>query len=217
VTEAARITIVYDNTSLEPELIPDWGFSCLVEAHGKRILFDTGAKGEILLHNMGHLGIDPADLDGVFISHSHFDHTGGLPEVLSGRSIPVYLPASITVPTGKSNFVTIQEPVEIHPGIFSTGELARIEQSLVVRFKRGLVVITGCSHPGVGAILKQASRLGSVAALVGGLHGFKEFELLESLKWICPAHCSKYTEELRNHFPGKVIGAGAGKILWFPE
>jgi metal-dependent hydrolase (beta-lactamase superfamily II) len=58
-----KITIIYDNTAWDSRLTPDWGFSCLVEAHGKKILFDTGAKGDILLRNLKLLGIDPHQID----------------------------------------------------------------------------------------------------------------------------------------------------------
>ena len=73
-----KVTIIYDNTSARPELQADWGFSALVEAKGKRILFDTGADGRILLSNMEKLKIDPKEIEDVFISHLHWDHTGGL-------------------------------------------------------------------------------------------------------------------------------------------
>ena len=54
-----KVTIIYDNTVWDEKLIPDWGFSCLVEAHGKTILFDTGAKENILIENMNKLDINP--------------------------------------------------------------------------------------------------------------------------------------------------------------
>jgi 7,8-dihydropterin-6-yl-methyl-4-(beta-D-ribofuranosyl)aminobenzene 5'-phosphate synthase len=73
-----KITILYDNTVFQSGLKPDWGFSCLVEAHNRTILFDTGSNGSILLENMKKLDIDPLSIDEVFISHSHFDHISGL-------------------------------------------------------------------------------------------------------------------------------------------
>ena len=60
-----KIKIIYDNTVFVDGFAADWGFSCLVEAHGKRILFDTGAKGPVLLQNMARLGISPDSLDAV--------------------------------------------------------------------------------------------------------------------------------------------------------
>jgi 7,8-dihydropterin-6-yl-methyl-4-(beta-D-ribofuranosyl)aminobenzene 5'-phosphate synthase len=50
-----KITIVYDNVVWEPALTSDWGFACLVEAAGQTLLFDSGARGDILLGNMESL------------------------------------------------------------------------------------------------------------------------------------------------------------------
>ncbi|MEA3459650.1 MAG: MBL fold metallo-hydrolase, partial [Chloroflexota bacterium] len=50
-----RFAIVYDNRTLDPNLSPAWGFSCLV---GDDLLFDTGGDGHRLLSNMEKMGID---------------------------------------------------------------------------------------------------------------------------------------------------------------
>jgi 7,8-dihydropterin-6-yl-methyl-4-(beta-D-ribofuranosyl)aminobenzene 5'-phosphate synthase len=81
-----KITILYDNTLFQNNLEADWGFSCLVEAHGRTILFDTGANGALLLENMKKLNIKPSSVDDVFISHPHFDHIGGLSAFLNENS-----------------------------------------------------------------------------------------------------------------------------------
>ena len=54
-----KVTILYDNTVFRKDLQADWGFSALIEAKGKSILFDTGGSGSILLANMSKLGIVP--------------------------------------------------------------------------------------------------------------------------------------------------------------
>lgn len=74
-TKALRMTIVYDNNALQERLAADWGFSCLVKGLEKSILFDTGRDGRTLLSNMEKLGISPAEIDLVFLSHEHKDHT----------------------------------------------------------------------------------------------------------------------------------------------
>ena len=51
-----KITIIYDNTAHRENLRAGGGFSALVEAEGRTILFDTGAEGAILLENMSALG-----------------------------------------------------------------------------------------------------------------------------------------------------------------
>jgi len=61
-----KITIIFDNTAYDPTLQASWGFSALIEINEKKILFDTGDNGNILLSNMKKLHIDPADIDEVF-------------------------------------------------------------------------------------------------------------------------------------------------------
>ncbi|MCK4783053.1 MAG: MBL fold metallo-hydrolase, partial [Desulfobacteraceae bacterium] len=78
----------------------DWGFACLVEVYGKKILFDTGANGSILLENMKTLNIDPTVVEEIFISHAHSDHTGGLSDFLKINPVKVYVPSSFKVPGG---------------------------------------------------------------------------------------------------------------------
>ncbi|GAI83771.1 unnamed protein product [marine sediment metagenome] len=43
-----KVTIIYDNEVAKEGFKADWGFSCFIEAYGKKILFDTGANGSIL-------------------------------------------------------------------------------------------------------------------------------------------------------------------------
>jgi len=62
-------------------LLGEYGFSCLVETVGGTWLFDTGG-GLTIINNAERLGIDLAQLDGIILSHGHFDHTGGLKQVL---------------------------------------------------------------------------------------------------------------------------------------
>ena len=206
------ITIIYDNEAWSQELQADWGFSCLVEACGRKILFDTGARGDILLANMKKLHIDPGEIDEVFISHGHWDHMGGLTDFLGINPVRVILPASITGLEGMP-VVRVDEPMRIHDNIFSTGELVNHEQSLVIKGEEDLVVIAGCSHPGVKRILLAASQFGRVGTLIGGLHGFKDFDLIQNLDRICPTHCTQYKSEIASQYPEKYIPGGAGQVI----
>jgi 7,8-dihydropterin-6-yl-methyl-4-(beta-D-ribofuranosyl)aminobenzene 5'-phosphate synthase len=47
------------------------------------VLFDVGPHGDVWLSNAEHLGIDLATIDTVFLSHWHWDHSGGLPVVVA--------------------------------------------------------------------------------------------------------------------------------------
>jgi 7,8-dihydropterin-6-yl-methyl-4-(beta-D-ribofuranosyl)aminobenzene 5'-phosphate synthase len=207
-----KITIIYDNEAWNKGLQADWGFSCLVQAYGRKILFDTGARSSILFANMKKLNIDPGEIDEVFISHGHWDHIGGLSDFLKVHQARVIVPASLTGLEGVT-VLKVSEPLQIHDNIFSTGELVNNEQALIVQSKEDLVVIAGCSHPGVKQILLAASQFGRVGTLIGGLHGFKNFDLIENLDRICPAHCTQYKSEIASRYPEKYIPGGAGKII----
>ncbi|HCS49295.1 MAG TPA: hypothetical protein DIW61_13985 [Candidatus Aminicenantes bacterium] len=81
---------------------PDWGFSCLIEGTEKTILFDTGTQPQILMHNVGVLGVDLKKVDEIVISHGHDDHTGGLTAVLEKNpNVTVFFPVSFPPEFGR--------------------------------------------------------------------------------------------------------------------
>jgi 7,8-dihydropterin-6-yl-methyl-4-(beta-D-ribofuranosyl)aminobenzene 5'-phosphate synthase len=208
-----KITLIYDNTAFQKDLQADWGFSALVEAENTRILFDTGANGEILLGNMEKMGIDPSSIDEVFISHAHFDHTGGLSAFLNkNKSAKIYIPPSFRGLKGR-DVISITQPTKIHENIFSTGQLDGIEQSLCVQTEKGIVIIAGCSHPSMRTILDTARQFGTIYGIIGGLHGFSDFALFRDLEFICPVHCTQHIPELKRRYPEKYSAGGAGKVI----
>lgn len=125
------------------------GFSLLLETAGKKILLDTGQTG-IVVQNLSLLGVHPAQLDVLVLSHGHYDHAGGLPYILTNRTeeIPVYAHSGIFIPrystgTHSRHYVGIpylkedlalkgadwrlsSEPAEIAPRLWFSGQLPRI-------------------------------------------------------------------------------------------
>ena len=176
-----KITILYDNYIFTEGTQADWGFACLIEDSQKTILFDTGAKGDILMHNVKTLNADLSKIDLIVISHNHWDHTGGLKSVLDSNSnLKVYMPFStasadkeLIKGTG-ATVLTEKEPKEILDGVYLTGEMGGEikEQSLILDTSKGLVIITGCSHPGIVNILKQAKSIlnKNIYLVIGGFH-----------------------------------------------
>lgn len=158
-----KITIIYDNTSLIEGLTKDWGFSCYVEAYGKKILFDTGGNGDILLKNMKLLNIAPPDIDDVVISHPHFDHIGGLSAFLNENTTAVvHVPESFKGIKYKNKVKYYDKPSQIYPEFYLSGELDNLEQALAVKTSKGLLLIVGCSHPEMKNIFEPISQYGNI-------------------------------------------------------
>lgn len=213
-----KLTIVYDNEIYNKNPgTSDHGFSCFIETNEEKILFDTGTDGKILLENMKLLEKDPTTLSKVLISHEHYDHNGGVPQLIP------FLPKDTTIyrlePNNHHSPVTekqIKEPIPITQNISSTGRLQGSpvdEQSLLLNTKEGIVVLTGCSHPGVGHILQAAEKQGKVIGLIGGFHGFSDLKQLESLDFIYPCHCTAFKKEIKKKFPKTAFDCGIGRTI----
>lgn len=230
------IEVVYDNNPYKEGLKTAWGFSCFIEGTEKNILFDTGGNGELLFDNMKKLKIDPGKIDVVILSHIHGDHVGGLDSFLKENSnLVVYLPQSFpddfkhNVNSYGAKVVEVGGPVKICKNTFSTGELGGWikEQSLVIRTNKGLVVITGCAHPGIVKIVEKAKELVSdeVLLVMGGFHlsGYSSSEIgkiILSFKdigvvYVGLCHCSGDTARrlFKEEFGKNYIDVGVGKKI----
>jgi 7,8-dihydropterin-6-yl-methyl-4-(beta-D-ribofuranosyl)aminobenzene 5'-phosphate synthase len=233
--DVLRITIVYDNNSFDARLKTAWGFSALVEYHGQTLLFDTGGDGRILLDNMRVLGIDPARIQSVVLSHAHGDHTGGLSALLDGNNQPpVYLLPSFA-DTHKHQLGLMTQVNEVIPGqviadeILTTGEVdGNIpEQALVIRTGEGLVIITGCAHPGIVRIIQRAMELTGdpVYLVLGGFHlgSKRETEISAILadfrrlgvQKVAPCHCTgeRAIAMFSAEYGQAFVQAGVGRVI----
>jgi len=235
------LTDIYDNVSLKSGIIPGWGFSALLSGPGFDLLFDTGADVNILKGNMELLEIPPENIDGIFLSHPHCDHVGGLSAVLRKNSeLKVYLTKSFPgelkdkIEDYGAELVELYEPEKILPNLFSTGEIkgsyrgnSLPEQSLILSTARGSVVVSGCAHPGISVIVKKAQEItGESPHLVaGGFHlgssnpeeikrVIKEFRSC-SVEKLAPTHCTgeRATEMIRDAYGENCLELGAGKVL----
>lgn len=210
-----KLRVVYDNETKEG-LKSDWGFSCLIESEDRKLLFDTGASGKILAYNMQQLGLRKEDLEIITLSHEHWDHVGGLDAVLH-PGVAVYLPRSFSRElkeevAREADVFEVSEPRDIIPGVHTTGELGGgiREQSLVLDAEEGVVVLTGCAHPGLENILEAATVFGELYGVIGGFHGFDKLESLQGLELIIPCHCTVRKKEILEMYPEKTVRCGAG-------
>ena len=142
-----RITTLVENTASGADLLAEHGLSFWIEYGDKRILFDTG-QSNILIKNAKVLGIDLAKIDAIVISHGHYDHTGGLSDVLEiAAKAKIYLHPGATEPKFSKNISGVKSigmpdsakeaiqgqhmiwtatPATIFPGISVTGQVPRM-------------------------------------------------------------------------------------------
>jgi len=231
-----RMTIVYDNHSFKEDLEKDWGFSCFIKGFEKSILFDTGKNGHILLSNMEKLGIRPEEIDLVFLSHAHKDHTDGLDILLTKNSkMEVWLPEFFSssfkesIKSAGATVVEVENFQKICEGAYTTGVIPGWikEQSLILDTDKGLIVVTGCAHPRIVNIVFTAKELleKSIHMVFGGFHlaGFDEADIEEitarfralGVKKVGPCHCSgdKCSIIFAKEYQDDFIKIGAGKEI----
>jgi len=212
-----KISIVYDNTIHQKNLTSDWGFAAYIETDERHILFDTGSDGHVLLENMKRMDLDPKAVDTVFVSHNHFDHIGGLATFLrENPDVDVYLPESLRGVRHAKNVIHVNKPLAISTTLYSTGELKGIEQSLIIKTPQGLVLIAGCSHPGLDNIINAADKHGKIHMIIGGFHDFDQFDILQDIDYVCPTHCTRHIKKISERFPEKFIQGGVGRCIEVP-
>jgi 7,8-dihydropterin-6-yl-methyl-4-(beta-D-ribofuranosyl)aminobenzene 5'-phosphate synthase len=206
-----RLTIVFNNIPYSTNLQTGWGFACLIEGFQQTILFDTGSDGNILLSNMKGLGIDPRTVSAVALSHIHADHCSGLEKFLQRNpEVTVYLPESFpasfrqAIQDCGARVKAVGKPAQFFAQVHSTGEMGEWikEQSLILETPKGLVIITGCAHPGIIHIVQKAKSLlkKDIYMVVGGLHlagtsTARIREIIQKLKdlgveKVAPSHCT---------------------------
>ena len=233
------VKIIFNNDVINSAFVNGWGFSCLVD---DRILFDTGEKAEYLFNNMEKMKINIPAIEAVVISHDHWDHTGGLWELLKKREkIKVYACFGFSkefkdkVAKLGGKLIEVDRFVNITENIYVTGEIIGryntgfiAEQALVVKTKTGINVITGCSHPGIIRIIEKVKEELSqekIHFVFGGFHLMdkdkREVKLIaDKLKdmgidRVGPTHCSGYDAQMifKERYGDNFIFIKAGQVL----
>jgi 7,8-dihydropterin-6-yl-methyl-4-(beta-D-ribofuranosyl)aminobenzene 5'-phosphate synthase len=234
-----ELTVAYDNYGSREGLQAAHGFACVIRSGDSTVLFDTGGSGQILLENMAELRIDPAEIEAVVFSHMHWDHIGGLDAVLAANSdVAVYAPAAFSssflrdVETRAGALVKTKQVQQVTRYVWTTDVLEGLlaEQALCVETAEGVVVITGCAHPGVVKLARSAQGTsgGEVYAVLGGFHmaGMSPTEVGRvvdglqdlSVQRVGPCHCSgdAARQAMRQAFGEGYIEMGLGAHVSFP-
>ncbi|MFH1459403.1 MAG: MBL fold metallo-hydrolase [Candidatus Omnitrophota bacterium] len=178
------ITIIAKGSTPWQRFRKNWGLAFLI---GENILFDTFSKAEILFSNMRKMDIDIKNIKHIVISHDHWDHTGGLWEILAQETgINVYSCPGFSnqfktnVNARRGNLIESYDFKKISENIYVTGEIKSYykdkeiyEQALMVDTNKGLSIITGCAHPGIMKIVEYAKEKfpnKQIYAVLGGFH-----------------------------------------------
>ncbi len=224
--------LLEDYAGYNSSFIAQHGVSFLVEARSGsqriKVLFDAGPDHEHVLSNAVNLGLSLRDIDYVVLSHSHYDHTGGLIGLLRHvrKTLPIVAHPDIFkmvvdleprlryvgIPPDPATaekeieelggmLILSKNPVKLAAGISTTGEIRPDERvdyekqatlklfrvvdgeiledpineeiGLAINMRDGVVVIAGCSHPGIVSMAKKAAAVFNkdrVKAVIGGFH-----------------------------------------------
>lgn len=230
------IKVIYDNCKESQDLQEGWGFSALIEISDRKILFDTGNDQKVFFSNAKKMKISLAEVTDVVFSHKHKDHVTGCKEILENlkENSRVYVPKGFPIKKIPSHLQLqkVEDFVEIDENIFSMvlkGGLFLYEQFLILQTQKGLVIITGCAHPGIITIIKAAQKKmkKTIYFVLGGFHLFNknaqftkqivsEFESLQVEK-VAPCHCSgeKTIKQFQEVYKDCFYKVGAGTVLSF--
>ncbi len=231
-----KIKIIYDKPSRDRSLKGGFGFASLIEINGRKVLFDTGSRADILLHNLKKLKTAQREIKTVFITHKHWDHMGGLFGFLENNGkCRVVLPSSFSEEFqkevrsfGAKTIVSKQRSL-IEDKTYTSGTFKGniSEQAAVIRTDKGLVIVSGCAHPGIVRMVRYISKdfKKPVYAVVGGFHlsdrSNKEIgSIARALKRAgvqktAPCHCSgaKASRIFKKIFGQNYIEAGLGSEI----
>ncbi|AAM02536.1 MBL fold metallo-hydrolase [Methanopyrus kandleri] len=200
-----RVVLVYDDRRGRRGFRPSWGFSCLVELEGRRLLFDAGGRDRILLHNLQEAGVEPRDVELVIVSHDHDDHVGGLPGLLDGNpGITVFASPSSELDVRRVNRVRNREEVvsgvlaverpnnvgllleseEVLLAAREPGELVELVRWVCERWEVETVIAGFCRYPGAARIRQVAEVLGELGVgRVVGCHYFRPSDARHFERW----------------------------------
>ena len=220
-----EINIVFDDKCPKRGFLTGFGFSALIFNYftDSFSLFDTGGKANVLIHNIMKLKVNITSINHIIISHNHYDHAGGLKEVLHiNPNANIYVPLndfkSFSRKFPNSQIHGISEMREIEKNILISGQIKDFipEQSVFLKTKDNeIIILVGCAHPGLEKFIMQAQNIAKIKAIIGGFHGFKKLSYLEDIEFIGACHCSRNINLIKETFPNQFIHICVGENYSF--
>jgi len=185
---------------------------------------------------MSFMNIDPKSVETVFLSHIHADHTGGVEDFLrQNPNVTVWLPESFPMSFQRAiteygaRIRTVGNFTRLFGSVYSSGEMGGWikEQALILKTSNGLVIISGCAHPGVVNVVREATDRfkDNVYLLMGGFHlGGMASEQIQQIiralkmlgvKKVAPSHCTgdRAMGMFRDAWGEDFLEGGAGTII----
>jgi len=146
--ECELIVLVDDYSGYGTSFMAQHGLSVLIRMRDSSILFDAGQEATPIVHNLKLLNISINEIDAIVLSHCHYDHTGGLLDIVRkiNKTVPVIAHPSIfrrnivlrpmirhvgvpfrreDLENAGAELILIAKPLEIADGVVVTGEVPR--------------------------------------------------------------------------------------------
>jgi len=233
-----KLKILAEGSTKWQRFVKHWGLSILID---NDILFDTFGKPDYVLRQLKRFNEDIGKIKHVLISHDDWDHVTGLWKILErNKKVTVYI-----CPRFKSEIkakikwygvrvLEVAGVFNLRDNIYLSGELTGSrgncdipEQYLAIKTPKGLVVITGCAHPGIVEIVQhaKASFNQDVRLLIGGFHLKDHTEKdahniilrLKSLgvSHVIPFHCTGHIAQqlFKKEFRQNYIISSEGQLI----
>ena len=221
-----NLTVINDNVGSKG-LKNEWGWSILIQSEKWNILFDADTSPDVIEYNTREMGIDLKNLNYGFLSHYHKDHYGGFEYVGKIKDLKVFVPPRNTQLLENWGLVPqeVEEPMQILEDVWSTGPMGFVrEQAMGIKVNSiGLVVVVGCSHPGVDSMAYKLKNISEeeIFLVIGGFHNPSKRRLdnLAALsRYISPAHCSgeEAKRYVKKKYPSKYFEVRTGSRVRLP-
>lgn len=231
-----KLKVIFDKERIDEKFEGGWGIAYLLED----TLFDTGEKFDYLMNNLKAMGVPIDTIKKVVISHNHWNHRSGLWELLKiKKDLKIYGCADFFEEfKGQldiSNSIRVDNFMQISKDIYTTGPFKTLykadpilEQSLIAKTKKGISIISACSHMSLIELINRAKFLfpgEKINFLIGGFHLMEtDKRMVEYLAGevkkmgvlnVASGHCSGYeaAQIFRDLYGENFIETKAGMIL----